>query len=109
MKPVDLELFCPQCGEQHIDKAEPDVCQDCGHEDAHHFNAGERNVCGGGEWDGDIHSDTGCKCDGFIAWLNPPHKSHRCHSCNHVWRPFDYPTNGVLKTNSGIETRQIER
>jgi rubrerythrin len=75
-KPVDLLLYCPKCGEQHIDEARPDVCETCGF---------------------DI---PGCKCGTFTAWLNPPHKSHRCEECNHVWRPADVPTNGVreLKT-----------
>lgn len=29
------------------------------------------------------------------AWPNPPHRSHLCHGCGHVWRPADVPTNGV--------------
>jgi hypothetical protein len=28
-------------------------------------------------------------------WTNPPHRSHLCHECGHVWRPADVPTNGV--------------
>jgi hypothetical protein len=28
-------------------------------------------------------------------WTNPPHRSHRCQACNHIWRPADVPTNGV--------------
>ena len=31
------------------------------------------------------------------AWDNPPHRSHLCHYCNHIWRPADVPTNGVAK------------
>lgn len=34
-------------------------------------------------------------------WTNPPHRSHLCHSCGHVWRPADVPTTGVL----AIETK----
>lgn len=84
--PVDMLLFCPKCFEQHVDKAEPDICQDCGHtKDAHGFKSG----CGTHKMD--------CQCDVFTAWLNPPHKSHRCTECNHVWRPADVPTNGVQK------------
>lgn len=84
--PVDMLLFCPKCFEQHVDKAEPDVCQDCGHtQDEHGFKSG----CG-------THL-MNCQCEGFAAWLNPPHKSHRCTECNHVWRPADVPTNGVQK------------
>jgi hypothetical protein len=70
-KPIDILLFCPNCAEQHIDEAKPDICETCGF---------------------DVHS---CKCGTFTAWLNPPHKSHRCEECNHVWRPADVPTNGV--------------
>lgn len=31
-----------------------------------------------------------------IAWGNPPHRSHLCKGCGHVWRPADVATNGVL-------------
>lgn len=68
---VDMLLFCPQCGEQHIDEAKPDVCETCGHD------------------------HPSCSCAEYKAWLNPPHKSHRCTFCNHVWRPADITTNGV--------------
>src|ERR1044072_1073994 len=74
--PIDLLLFCPMCATQHVDEAKPDVCEKCGCEEEF------------------------CPCEDFTAWLNPPHKSHRCTACNHVWRPADVPTNGVaeLKT-----------
>jgi hypothetical protein len=51
---VDVVLYCPSCGRQHIDK--PDPTQ---------------------------------------GWMNPPHKSHLCLHCNHIWRPSDWCTNGV--------------
>jgi hypothetical protein len=37
------------------------------------------------------------------GWTNPPHKSHLCHNCGHVWRPSDHPTNGVaeIQTKGG--------
>jgi hypothetical protein len=54
-RPIDMILFCPACGLQHVD--EPD----------------ERTV----------------------GWENPPHRSHLCHGCGHIWRPADVPTNGV--------------
>lgn len=41
----------------------------------------------GGEWDGK-------------AWDNPPHKSHLCLACGHIWRPADVPTNGVAATKT---------
>lgn len=28
-------------------------------------------------------------------WTNPPHRSHLCRGCGHIWRPADVPTNGV--------------
>ena len=29
------------------------------------------------------------------GWTNPPHRSHECQACGHVWRPADVATNGV--------------
>lgn len=29
------------------------------------------------------------------AWKNPPHCSHLCQDCGHIWWPSDYYTNGV--------------
>jgi hypothetical protein len=29
------------------------------------------------------------------GWDNPPHRSHECQACGHVWRPADVATNGV--------------
>lgn len=51
-RPIDMILFCPKCGVQHIDGPTS-------------------------EWD------------------NPPHRSHLCHGCGHIWRPSDVATNGV--------------
>jgi hypothetical protein len=28
-------------------------------------------------------------------WTNPPHRSHLCHRCGHIWRIADVATNGV--------------
>lgn len=97
IEPKNMVLHCPECGFQHIDKADPNNCEDCGHSDSPHFNAGERNICAG---DGKAvkitrNGEKSCNCEGFNPWLNPPHKSHRSHKCNHVWRPFEFPTNGV--------------
>ena len=33
-------------------------------------------------------------------WTNPPHKTHECQFCGHLWRPSDVPTNGVLQTTT---------
>ncbi len=57
---VNLILYCPACGDQHVDA--PNKVQ---------------------------------------GWFNPPHRSHLCHACGHIWRPADVETNGVI----AIETR----
>lgn len=83
---IDMLLFCPNCGEQHVDEAKPDVCETCGHYHSESLN--------------DACVVASCSCKDFTAWLNPPYKSHRCIACNHVWRPADVPTNGVLTIKS---------
>jgi hypothetical protein len=72
---VDMVLYCPKCGFQHIDAPEIDIL------DIQLVNAGMP--------------------DADRSWTNPPHKSHLCHKCNHIWRPSDNPTNGVERTKSG--------
>lgn len=39
-------------------------------------------------------------------WTNPPHRSHLCHGCGHIWRPADVPTNGVaaVKTKGNADS-----
>ncbi len=29
------------------------------------------------------------------GWANPPHRSHQCQACGHIWRPADVATTGV--------------
>ena len=67
-EPIDMVLHCPKCHVQHIDGARSD-----------------RYV--------PLSNGTG----GYTvpAWTNPPHRSHLCHFCGHIWRPADVPTNGV--------------
>lgn len=61
--PIDMLLFCPKCGRQHIDAPDADSSvESSGHE---------------------------------TAWTNPPHRSHLCKFCGHIWRPADVATNGV--------------
>lgn len=38
---------------------------------------------------------------GNPGWENPPHTSHKCLYCSTVWRPADFPTEGVRS----IETK----
>lgn len=35
------------------------------------------------------------------VWKNPPHRSHQCQRCAHIWRPADVFTEGV----KSIETK----
>lgn len=65
--PLDMVLYCPSCGLQHIDEPEH------GH------------LISGGPNAGRVRA----------GWSNPPHRSHLCHGCGHIWRPADVPTNGV--------------
>jgi hypothetical protein len=67
--PIDMVLHCPACGMQHIDAPEP---------------AGEYTARG--------YDPLGAAA---LAWNNPPHRSHLCHGCGHIWRPADVATNGV--------------
>jgi hypothetical protein len=71
-QPVDMVLYCPSCGKQHVDAPE-----------LHHVDeALERNGLPGAP---------------DASWTNPPHRSHLCHSCGCIWRPADVPTNGVAR------------
>jgi rubredoxin len=67
MSPIDMVLHCPACGMQHIDEPEPG------------------QLVSGGPNAGRVRA----------GWDNPPHRSHLCHDCGHIWRPADVPTNGV--------------
>ncbi len=82
--PIDMLLYCPKCGEQHIDEPEAE--------------------------DDDYHATvlSGRKSP---RWTNPPHRSHLCHHCDHIWRPADVPTNGVkaIKTKGQHDSPESER
>lgn len=68
-QPIDMVLFCPACGLQHVDAPQP-----------------ER------------------------GWTNPPHKTHECQGCGHLWRPAAAPTNGVADVPLGAsDTRPAVR
>ncbi len=74
-KPIDMVLFCPACGVQHVDEPEQAVLK---------YGGSGASVI--------TNPD---------RWTNPPHRSHLCASCGHIWRPADVPTNGV----ASIKTR----
>ncbi len=73
--PINMVLHCPACGQQHIDAQES-------------INAGP--------------DERGRRTPSAVTWTNPPHRSHLCAGCGHIWRPADVPTNGVkeVKTKS---------
>ncbi len=104
--PLDQIIICPNCGKQHIDKPEPDICE-CGcHEDEH--GPEQHGIHNHSHCRGDMRQ---CECREFVvAWNNPPHKSHLCliedGGCGTIWRPADVPTNGVaqIKTKGEKDT-----
>lgn len=73
---VNLILYCPVCTTQHIDAPETDE-----------------------EYTARLHESSWWECGGEKPerWNNPPHRSHLCHECGHIWRPSDTPTNGVAE------------
>ena len=74
---VDMLLFCPACGDQHIDEPERSL--------------------GPGNTE-------------RLDWDNPPHRSHLCHGCGHIWRPSDIHTNGVAAIRSkGVNDSPVIR
>ena len=75
-EPIDMVLFCPKCGMQHIDEAE-DLRDD------YAVGIGLASVS-----------------NGYKPWANPPHRSHLCQGCGHIWRPADVATNGVKATKT---------
>ena len=76
---IDMVLHCPNCGMQHIDAPEeaPTRTFSCQH--------AYSTTCGACDPSGRARE----------LWNNPPHRSHLCHGCGHIWRPADVPTNGV--------------
>ncbi|MBR8189140.1 hypothetical protein [Burkholderia vietnamiensis] len=82
--PIPMLLFCPRCGEQHIDAPEPA--------------------------DADIDVD-GTVITATSEWTNPPHRSHLCHACGIVWRPADVATVGVatIATRGTADTWTVKQ
>lgn len=65
---IPMLLFCPKCGAQHVDQIETG-----------------------------LEYVEGIAVAESMSWDNPPHRSHLCHSCGHIWRPADVPTTGVAE------------
>lgn len=75
--PIDMVLHCPQCMTQHIDRPV------------------------GQFYPGMTADESAAQNKAYGHWDNPPHRSHLCAECGHIWRPADVPTNGVV----AIKTR----
>ena len=78
---VDMLLYCPNCGMQHIDRSDAPSDREWAAQ-----SAGDREI---------------------QYWTNPPHRTHLCRPedgcCGHRWRPSDVHTNGVLRiTSKGV-------
>lgn len=87
--PIDMVLHCPKCNTQHIDM--PNCWAD------------EKAPCEAptSETDPEYARERDAMLKAYEAeWTNPPHRSHLCLKCGHVWRPADVPTNGVLAINT---------
>lgn len=89
--PIDMVLHCPACSLQHIDAEVPGAMVQVP------TPLGLTGMATSWQW--------------RKGWSNPPHRSHLCHGCGHIWRPADVPTNGVAtvqtkgKSDSPIASR----
>lgn len=68
-QPIPMVLHCPACRFQHVDAA-----------DEH------RLTCS---------YNLGASCDCGLYWTNPPHRTHLCKACGHLWKPANVATTGV--------------
>jgi hypothetical protein len=87
-RPIDMILHCPACGMQHVDAPE----------------SGSRILYADEPINDQSHGT-------LPGWANPPHRSHLCSGCGHIWRPADVPTNGVaaIKTQGKNDSPKAER
>jgi hypothetical protein len=48
--------------------------------------------------------------ENYGNWTNPPHRSHKCQGCGHIWRPADVDTNGVqeIKTKGKDDSPECD-
>lgn len=94
--PIDMVLFCPACGTQHIDAPDMQPCvAGCMMAKDYGLAAMEGHHC-----------SEGCMYmrEGSPRWTNPPHKTHECQNprCGHKWRPCaTHFTNGVEDVELG--------
>ena len=79
-RPIDMVLFCPKCGKQHVDAPDDRDCDKVRLEIHRAVNSLRKPTPN--------------------IWTNPPHRSHLCHGCGHIWRPADVPPNGVQEVKT---------
>lgn len=100
-KPIDMVLFCPACGVQHIDAAKVSEIDFDSMPDAPNLGMVPPE---------ELPERYQALKDWESAnWTNPPHRSHLCHGCGHIWRPADVPTNGVqaIKTRGEADSAPL--
>ena len=89
LRPVPMVLYCPVCQCQHIDKPAPNPCDTGPCQYAKDVGMLEYRCA----------DETGCR-EELVRWKNPPHRSHQCQACDHIWRPADIPTVGVARIST---------
>lgn len=88
--PIPMILHCPACGLQHVDRAEAHEVDEC---------PASGEGCSFGPHGPEGQSQ--CEYCGLPPhWTNPPHRSHLCAGCGHLWRPADVATMGVERINT---------
>lgn len=93
-----MVLHCPQCGRQHVDAAGELFSYEVSGGDtltsiASRFGDTAEDIARRNSLTNPDH----IRADWLlrVRWGNPPHRSHRCATCQNEWRPADVPTVGV--------------
>lgn len=95
--PIDMLIFCPNCGKQHIDRPDPEIAELAALRKEFELSSyGDRPQSISAE---KLKRLMALEADENSFWTNPVHKSHTCRSdeggCGAVFRIADVPTNGV--------------
>lgn len=89
--PIDMVLFCPHCGVQHIDAPDEPSVDECP-------ATGTACRMAPNGPNGEMQCEF---CASPPHWTNPPHRTHLCRpqdgGCGKTWRPAMVTTNGVLQ------------
>lgn len=93
--PLPMLLWCPVCHEQHIDAPEP-ACPFF-----IPFNDAETKIAGAFCVKAEGHQGDHSQAEEDMRWMNPPHKTHKCHNCGTKWRPCVLNTTGIAFVKPG--------